>query len=181
MKLALVYVEGVLALLLVSASVCAQTAMKDLKPTHAAELETYLSKNKQNSFRSETIVDHEYLKYMRETYGKNFKPSYAVGDFNGDRVEDFAVLLKRAGEPTNNAPSENASKEHFPDHPLTLVVFNGIKGGRFRVAFSRDLDGPLAAFINVTRARTKRLYYGIFETDSDTFRLVPSGRGYVVK
>ena len=181
MKLA--YVNRFLAVAFVLsaglASVFGQASIKDLRPPHAAALETYLAKHKQNSFRPQ--VDDEYLKYMRETFGKNFRPNYVVADLNGDRVEDFAVLLKRAGEPTNNAPDANASKEHFPDHPLTLVVFNGIKGGRFRVAFSRDLDGPLAAFINVTRARTKRLYYGIFETDSDTFRLVPSGRGYIVK
>lgn len=28
---------------------------------------------------------------------------------------------------------------------------------------------------------SRLLYYGIFETDSDTFTLVPSGRGYIVK
>jgi hypothetical protein len=42
-------------------------------------------------------------------------------------------------------------------------------------------DAPKAAFINVTSGRQKRLYYGIFETDSDNFRLVPAGRGYVLK
>jgi hypothetical protein len=118
---------------------------------------------------------------MRETLGRTFRPNYVVADLNGDRVEDFAVLLQRAGKPTNQAPSEHSSKEHFPDYPLTLVVFNGGKGGKFSVAFTRDLDGPRAAFISLTTGRTKRLYYGIFETDSDIFTLVPAGRSYVMK
>ena len=162
------------------ASAFGQASIRDLSPSHAAALETYLSKNKQNSFRSENDVDREYVKYMRENFGRNFKPNYVAGDFNGDRVVDFAVLLQRTGKPTGEAPGENASKDHFPDYPLTLVVFNGVKGGRFRVAFSENLDGPKAAFINVTTTRKKRLYYGVFETDN-TFSLVPAGRGYTVR
>jgi hypothetical protein len=168
-------------LLFGSASVFCQASIRDLIPAHAAALETYLSKNKQNSFRSENSVDDDYLKYMRESFGKNFVPNYVAADLNGDGVRDFAVLLQRVGEPTNAAPSEHSSKEHFPDYPLTLVVFNGMRGGRFRVAFTQDLDGPKAAFIKLTSGRTKRLNYGIFETDSDSFRLVPAGRGYVLR
>ena len=162
-------------------SVFGQASVRDLSPSHAVALETYLSKNKQNSFRSESVVDNDYLKYMRESFGNTFKPNYVVADLNGDRIKDFAVLLQRAGEATNQPPGENASKEHFPDYPLTLVVFNGMKGGKFRVAFNEDLVGPKAAFINLTPGNKKRVYYGIFETDSDTFSLVPSGRGYVAK
>jgi len=163
------------------ASVFGQASIRDLDPSHAAALETFLSKNKQNSFRGESVVDDEYLKYMRESFGKKFRPNYVSADFNGDRVIDFAVLLQRAGKPTNQTPSESASKEHFPDYPLTLVVFNAMKGGKFRVAFTQNLAGPKAAFINLTTARRKRLYYGIFETDSDTFQLVPAGRGYTAR
>jgi hypothetical protein len=167
-------------LLIVSASVIGQASVRDLNPSHAAAVETYLSENKQKRFRAD-VVDDDYLKSMRESFGKNFIPDYVAADFNGDRINDFAVLLQREGEPTNQAPGENASKEHFPDYPLTLVVFNGIKGGKFRVAFTQNVDGPRAAFINVTTGRRKSLYYGIFETDSDTFTLAPAGRGYVVK
>ena len=168
-------------LLVASGSVFGQASVRDLSPSHATELETYLSKNKQNTFRSENIVDDDYLKYMRESLGAKLTPNYVVGDFNGDRIKDFAVLLNRDGTPTNLPTSANASKEHFPDHPLTLVVFNGVKGGKFRVAFTQNLDGPKAAFISMTTARKKRLYYGVFETDSDIFSLVPSGNGYVKK
>src|SRR5687768_16806472 len=162
-----------------SASVFGQASVGDLSPAHVAAVETYLSKNRQNTFRPE--VGAGYLKYMRESFGKKFAPNYVVADLNGDRIKDFAVLLNRTGRPTNQPADANASKEHFPNYPLTLVVFNGMKGGKFRVAFTQNLDGPNAAFINLTTARRKRLYYGVFETDSDTFTLVPSGRGYVVK
>lgn len=174
-------VATVCVLVVASGSVFGQASVRDLSPTHTAALETYLSKNKQNTFRSESVVDDDYLRYMRESLGAKFVPNYVVGDFNGDRVRDFAVLLNRTGAPTNLPTSPNSSKEHFPDHPLTLVVFNGIKGGKFRVAFTQNLDGPKAAFISMTTARRKRLYYGVFETDSDIFTLVPSGRGYVKK
>jgi hypothetical protein len=173
---------GIVCVLVVaSGSVFGQASVRDLSPTHAAALETYLSQNKTNTFRAESILDDDYLKYMRESLGAKLTPNYVVGDFNGDRIKDFAVLLNRAGTPTNLPTSPSSSKEHFPDHPLTLVVFNGMKGGRFRVAFTRNLDGPKAAFISMTTARRKRLYYGVFETDSDMFTLVPSGRGYVAR
>jgi hypothetical protein len=162
-------------------SVFGQASILDLSPLHAAAVEAYLAKNKRNSFRAETVVDADYLRSMRESLGRTFRPNYVVADLNGDRVIDFAVLLNRAGKPTNQPTSEHASKEHFPDHPLTLVVFNGVKGGEFRIAFTQDLDGPPAAFIHLTTGRKKRLYYGIFETDSDIFTLVPAGRGYVIK
>ena len=166
-------------LVVVLAPVFGQASIRNLSRSHAAALGDYLAKNKKNSFRAETVVDADYLKYMRESLGKTFRPNYVAADFNGDRIGDFAVLLNREGATTNQPANENASKEHFPDYPLTLVVFNGMRGGKFRVAFSRDLDGPRAAFIHLTPRR--RLYYGVFETDSDIFTLVASGKGYVVK
>jgi hypothetical protein len=167
------------ALFAAIAPVLGQASIQDLGRSHAAALGDYLAKNSKNSFRAETIVDAAYLKYMRESLGKTFRPNYVAADLNGDRIGDFAVLLNRQGSTTNQPSGENASKEHFPDYPLTLVVFNGMRGGKFRVAFSRDFDGPRAAFIHLTPGR--RLYYGVFETDSDIFTLVAAGKGYVVK
>jgi hypothetical protein len=37
--------------------------------------------------------------------------------------------------------------------------------------------GPNAAFI----AFDKRLYYGVFESDADTFILAADGKGYVIE
>jgi hypothetical protein len=152
----------------------AQTSASDLQPSHAAALERYLTANQNLAFRQEYNLDDEYLKSVHEWFSKSFKPNYAVGDFNRDRVKDFAVLLYRDGkcEPNEGITSE----QHKEDCPLRLVVFNGQTRG-FRVAFTKDLMGPEAAFINFD----KKLYYGVFESDADTFMLTPAGRGYILE
>ena len=166
--------KTILLLVFLSSMVVAQRSVTDLAPTHAAELKRYLSANKDLTFRLEDNLSDDYLKSMRETFGKSFTPNYSAGDFNRDKVKDFAVLVYRAGAPN---PNEGiTSGEHAVDHPLKLVVFNGTRAG-FRVAFTKDLEGPPASFIMFD----KKLYYGIFETDSDTFSLVPTRRGYAIQ
>ena len=156
-------------------TVSGQKSVSQLAANHAAELEKYLSANKTLTFRQEHNLSDEYLKSVNEWFGKGFKPNYAVGDFNRDKIGDFAVLLYREGksEPSSASGENN---EHTPDYPLRLVVFNGTKRG-FRVAYTTDLMGPHAAFIRFD----KKLYYGIFETDSDTFILAPAGLGYIME
>ena len=152
-----------------------QKSVSELAPGHAAALENYLSANKTLTFRQEHNLSDEYLKSVHEWFGKRFKPNYAVGDFNRDKITDFAVLVYREGksEPSGASGENN---EHTPDYPLRLVVFNGAKKG-YSVAYTTDLMGPHAAFIRFD----KKLYYGIFETDSDNFMLTPAGRGYVME
>jgi hypothetical protein len=152
----------------------AQTSVSDLAPAHAAALEQYMSVNKDLTFRQTHNLSDEYLKLVREWMGKRFQPNYAVGDFNRDKRTDFAVLLYRKGEPVANDGIE--SEEHKSDYPLRLVVFNGLRSG-FKVAYTTDLMGPPAAFI----AFDKKLYYGVFESDADTFLLSPAGRGYIME
>lgn len=148
----------------------AQRSVDELLPAHAAALESYMSANKALVFRQEYNLDDEYLKWLRESFGNGFKPSYAVGDFNHDKIKDFAVLLYRENEPTELSPADH------PQQALRLVVFNGSDKG-FRVAYTRDLTGPAEAFINFE----KDLYYGVFETDAETFILKPAGRGYILE
>ena len=167
--------------LVFSVSVFSQTSVTDLQPRHRAALDNYLKTRAGASLRLETILDRKYLDYMSETLGSGFKPNYAVGDFNRDKKTDFAVLLSRPGKPKNVNPEDKSqSGEHFPDFPLALVVFNGGPGSTFKRAFTMDLYGPRASFIHFDNA-ARRLYFGIFETDSDTFSLVPRGAGYRVK
>ncbi|MBS1769347.1 MAG: hypothetical protein JSS77_06770 [Acidobacteria bacterium] len=166
---------GAFAILCFAVSVTAQNSVSDLAANHATALENYLSTNKTLTFRQEHNLSDEYLKSVREWFGRTFKPNYAVGDFNRDKIPDFAVLLYREGKPEPNVESNEIS-EHTPDYPLRLVVFNGENRG-FRVAYTFDLMGPHAAFIRFE----KKLYYGIFETDSDTFILAPAGRGYIME
>ena len=129
-------------------------------------------------FRQEYDLGDEYLKDVRKWMGKKFMPNYATADFNRDKMIDFAVLLYRDGKPefTGEDGKEGPVTEHNPDYPLRLVVFNGGKAG-FDVAHTEDLMGPHAAFI----AFDKRLYYGVFETDADTFILAPKGKGYIIE
>lgn len=155
-----------------------QKSVSELKPAHATALESYLRTNDGLLFRQEHNVNDEYLRSVRKWMGKNFQPNYAVGDFNRDGIKDFAVLLYRPGKPEYNGPEGEGDPvtEHNPDYPLRLVVFNGKKAG-FRVAFSTDVMGPHAAFIRFE----KGLYYGVFESDADTFILAPAGKGYIVE
>lgn len=172
-----------LLFLLATGAAAGQMSTDDLMPAHAAELSRYLSSHSDRSFRGENILSADYLKDIRGEwgFGSKFKPNYAVADLNHDGLTDFAVLLRRKGKEAWSS-AERVETEHDPTRPLTLVVFNGVKGGKFRVAFTEDLIGPNAAFIGTQTVRRKKvLYYGVFETDSDTFTLVPKGTGYSVK
>jgi hypothetical protein len=168
-------------------SITAQKSVSELKTSHAAALEEYLSGHTDRVFRQEYGLDDEYLKTVRIDwgFGRNFKPNYAVADFNGDGFQDFAMLLNREGKEEWSPDLEEAERihnEYNPDYPLTLVVFNGKKGGAYRVAFTKDLMGPSAAFINISTEKKKKiLYYGIFESDADTFLLAPAGKGYIIE
>ncbi len=175
----LITVAGVL---LFSNAVGAQNAVLDLKPEHAAALEVYLAENKTRSFRKESILNDEYLASMRDNreFGKTFKPNYAVGDFNGDKIEDFAMILNRSGKPEWPTEDKNRITEHTPDYPLTIVIFNGLGNGKFRLAFAEDTMGPAAAFIHFTgNKKAKALYYSIYETD-EIAKFAASGKGYII-
>jgi alpha-ketoglutarate-dependent taurine dioxygenase len=128
----------ILIISLLPIAIFAQKSASELLPAHSAELERYLTANKNLAFRQGYNLDDEYLKSVHEWFGKSFKPNYAVGDFNRNRIKDFAVLLYREGkcEPNEGITSE----EHKEDYPLRLVVFNGIAKG-FRVAIYEGLDG----------------------------------------
>src|SRR5262245_56770935 len=83
-------------------SAVAQKSVTDLRPSHAAALERYMSANKKLTFLQEHNLSDEYLRSVHEWMGKTFMPNYAVGDFNRDKFTDFAVLVYREGEPQNN-------------------------------------------------------------------------------
>ncbi len=172
------------AILAFAAAGFSQTTVRDLHSTHAAALEKYLSSNKNRRFRQEFVLSDEYLKTVRIDFefGKTFKPNYSVGDLNGDRLIDFAVLLHRDGEPEWPLDeTKTRVDEHSPETPLTLVIFNGLKGGGFRVAFVDDLMGPAASFINIAvEKKTKTLFFGVFETGHPLL-FIPAGDGYIIE
>jgi hypothetical protein len=169
---------SVLMILVFAVCCFGQKSVAELKPAHAIALEEFLSKNKDYQFLSENVIPDEELKYMRKDFGKNFKPYYIVGDFNSDKILDFALILSKKGEPKDNG--ESFAETHRFDYPIAIVIFNGTKSGGFRKAFIEDTEAPLPCFLNLSYEKKKRLTFGVYETDAG-FLLTPIGKGYVVE
>jgi len=95
----------------------------------------------------------------------DYHPYTATGDFNGDGVEDFAVVV-----------IERSKQENI----FVLVVFNGpFKSETASPAFMKsglDLKYQGLAY-GPPRPRPYRLLVGRFESDSGVL-LIPHGRGY---
>ena len=167
-----------LCVFILSALCFGQKTVADLKPSHATALEQFLSKNKEYQFLSSKVIDAEYMKFIRESFGKTFAPYYRVADFNLDKIADFAVILSRKGERKENGAT---SEEHKYDYPLAVVIFNGNKNGTFTKAFVEDIEAPLVCFLNVEGTKKKTIYFGVFESDADTRIFTPVGKGYIVE
>lgn len=170
-------------ILFLSSITIGQNSINDLADNHQEHLAKFLKANPTYSFRSQNNLADDYLKNVAEWFGKSLTPNYATGDFNGDKVEDFAVLLKRAGKPSYKySPKKSGVDEHSPDFPISLIIFNGRNAGQFIKTFEANLPGPNASFINVEKKNEKDLlYYGVFETDSDSYVLKPLRSGYVMQ
>ncbi len=157
-------------------NVFGQKSVADLQKNHAIALEKFLSANKNYGFMSENFIDkdfgEDYLIDMRKWFKKPLKPYYIVGDFNKDKIVDFALILSR-----NIAPKKAEDSDYYI-HSLTIAIFNGGKKGAFTKAFSEDVEVPLNCFLNV---EDKQLYFGVFETDADTMIFTPVGKGYIIE
>jgi hypothetical protein len=95
----------------------------------------------------------------------DYHPYVATGDFNGDGVEDFAVVLVEPSKQENN---------------FALVVFNGpFKSATGSPSFMKSgLDLKYhGLFYGPPRPKPYRLLVGRFESDSG-WLLIPHGRGY---
>ena len=158
-----------LAVLVLSLSTApvSQRSVTEYTPAQRAALQAFIEKNSAYRFIPETWFEEASLKAARSesVFGKSFKPYYQTGDFNRDGKRDFAVILltgKNVSDPTSG---------------MHVVVFNGSKGGSFRVAHIEHEDYSTALFIGVDR---NTLYVCVMETDS-TGCFVPAGRGYIVE
>ena len=167
-----------LCLFILSALCFGQKAVADLKLSHAAALEHFLLKNKKYQFMSSKVIDAEYMKFIRESFGKTFEPYYQTADFNLDKIADFAVILSRKGRKKESGAT---SEEHKYDYPLAIVIFNGNKNGTFTKAFVEDIEAPLVCFLNVEGTKKKTIYFGVSESDADTRIFTPVGKSYIVK
>ena len=86
-----------------------------IKPEHRQAVRGFLKTRPY--MRVATYADAENkqtLEFLNEGYGENKSPYYAVGDFNNDGREDFAVAFVNTRRPKNFA----------------VVVFNGPFRGR---------------------------------------------------
>jgi hypothetical protein len=95
----------------------------------------------------------------------NYHPYTATGDFNGDGVEDFAVVVVDHSKQEKN---------------FALLVFNGpFKSEPVSPAFVESgLDlRYMGLFYGPPRPKPYRLLLGGFDSDSGSL-LIPSGRGY---
>lgn len=173
-------VNGVISLIFVlAAAVMGQSSLADLAPGHAGAVKKFLAINGQYSFMPEEVIDADYLQDMRRSL-KVQKPYYAVGDLNRDGINDFAVILRRKGKPIDNG--EPLAATHRYDHPLGIVIFNGLGRGGFKKAFIEDVNVPFVCFLKIDISKGRRqLYFGVFETDADTVIFTPTGQGYAAK
>lgn len=161
--------DTLVAVLIFSFAIAAtpQKSVTEYTPAQRAALQAFIAKNSTYQFMPETWFEEATLKSARteSVFGKSFKPYYQTGDFNRDGKRDFAVIL---------LTGKNVSD---PKSGMHVVVFNGSKGGSYRVAHIEHEDFSTALFIGVNR---NTLYVGVMETDS-TGCFVPAGRGYIVE
>ena len=65
-----------------------------IRPQHKTIVQRWLKRQKGLRMATEAdVTDKEGLERQRKTVGKTYHPFYAVEDFNGDKQEDFAVML----------------------------------------------------------------------------------------
>lgn len=139
-------------------------AASHLRSEHREVVQQWLDSSKL-ALRVATIADNsnkEGLAITRIEKGKSYHPYYAVGDFNGDRKQDFAIALI----------SKRKRKE-----PFALAIFNGPVGKNSVPAYFAegwDLSGGglFGDKIGVV--------VGPFESDNCVI-LSKRGKSYVIK
>lgn len=112
-KLFLCFVAFVLAPFAPTPARAQRNTEARLRPQHRAVVESFLARPRFAEFRLATDgdgYDPVMLRHARRELGRRFDPIYAVGDFNRDGQEDFAVILRRVN-------AGNGS--------MALAVFNG--------------------------------------------------------
>jgi len=109
---------------------------------------------------------------QKKISGRDYHPYYAVGDFNRDGREDFAVALIEIEERGERVMQK-----------FIVAVFNApFSSRRAEPSFmKKDLnlrDGGL--FFGPPRSKPYRLFIGLFSNDSG-LTLVPHGSTYLAK
>lgn len=154
----------VLNALAVSASAKQNPFAANVRPRHRTVLRKWL--NRKPDLRPATKEDAgntEGLAVAREIYGKNYDPYYAVGDFNLDGHEDFAIGLINRNKPVK----------------FVIAIFNGpFRIGKMSAPafFNESFDASYWLYVKPKNL----LLVGPIETDIGVF-IKPRGKGYVIK
>jgi hypothetical protein len=139
-----------------------------MRPRHRAIVRGWLRREKGLRLAREIdVANRESLQRQREIGDKAYHPFYAVGDFNGDHREDFAVMLV-----TGRGPYQHTNA-------FAVAVFNGPfrRAGKISPSFLEEgLDNSHWLFSR----QGGGLLVGPPETDS-CFTLQPRGKGYVIE
>lgn len=92
------------------------------------------------------------LPHLRKNYA-NSQPYYAAGDFNGDGIEDYAIVVVEKGVDINKPLSFNAS----------IFLFDGPLGGRNqKISMVRRVGVPNSTILFLQQDK-KTLAFGQFE------------------
>lgn len=144
----------------------AQTEANHLRAQHREVLNQWLKTKPALRLATEKDCrNKEGLSATREENGKNYQPYYAVGDFNRDGRDDFAVALVNDAKRSRN---------------FAIAIFNGpFVTGQTKAA-NFFADGTDLSNGGLVWLSGNRLLAGVFQSD-DCVRLIARGRGYVMK
>lgn len=142
------------------------TSTADLRAPHRAIVERWLQRKPALRLATEKdCKNKEGLEASRQEYGRDYQPYYAVGDFNHDGQQDFAVALVNQQKPSQR---------------FAIAIFNGPFNQKQTnlPAFFADgidlVDGGLVVLSG------NRLVAGVFQSD-DCVVLRPRGKTYLMK
>jgi hypothetical protein len=166
-----------LLLLLLPLDSAAQKSVSQLLLAHASALQQFLSGHPDLDFLSESGCDRDSLRDMRKHFGARFMPYYRVGDFNRDGRQDFALVLVKDVPPKEDP---GLADTHRFQYEVTVVVFNGLRGGGYKAVFVKNTTAPLVCFLAMSREKRPKLYFAIYETDAG-FVMTPAGQGYIAE
>lgn len=137
-----------------------------LREPHRATLESWLqSKPRLRLAIEKDCLNREGLAASRAEYGRDYQPYYAVGDFNRDGQQDFAIALI------------NGQKR---SRKFAIAIFNGPFNQRrpsLPAFFAEGMDLSEGGLVVLSGGR---LVAGVFQSDNCVV-LQPRRRTYVMK
>ena len=142
------------------------SSIADLRAPHRRALEGWLKNRPTLSLATEKDCrNREGLAASRVEYGRNYQPYYAIGDFNHDGQQDFAVALI----------SQQKRSRRF-----AIAIFNGPFSQMRTISPAFFTEGIDLSDGGLVVLSGNRLVAGVFQSDNCVV-LRPRGRTYVMK